>query len=505
MTVLPPVPAAGTPPQPAPSPAALPGVLIVVDAPAEVVALPLGARIDGAILSGGTGAIAIRTALGTVIVDSPVALPKGAPVALMVQAAAPGMVLRIIQMASLQREPPIVAATSGQGASAPPSLFERNAPGAPPASVRAAGMAAAARGHVEAIVLRPLPATTFGAMAGPADAAAAPGTHAPLPAGTRLSVRILPAAPAQASSGPSAGGSPPLTTQVGAGQTITASVVGIDGAGRPLLVSSAGSLVLTAPVNLPPQWSGALEVLDLLPPPSADLRAAREQPGGSPSLTDWRALEQVLGVLSEADPAAARHVRDTVLPQPTSSLAANILKVLGLLRHGDLRGWIGDDAYRTLAARQPDLLEQLGADLRKLAPPAAAGGGDWRIFTLPLVVDGALAPITMLIRDRPQSDQPNGGNDGDSTRFVFDLALSRLGRMQIDGLLQAHGKQLDLIVRTERPLGADVQGGIRAVVTEAAAVTGLRAAVGFRAAPAQFLDAAALAGTGAHVRRNLVI
>lgn len=499
MTSLPPLLPGGTPPQPA----IPPGALIVVEAPAEVVALPVGARIDGAVLSNGAGAITIRTGFGTLIVESPVPLQKGAPVSLMVQTAAPGMVLRIAQLAPPQREPASIKATRGQATAETPSLAERSA------AIRAAGTAAAPGVRVEAVVLRPFPGVTFGATAGPTEAAGAGAetdAQSPLPDGTRLSLRILSAAPAHPPTGAPAGGPSPLATRFSAGQTITASVVRIDSAGRPLLVSSAGSLVLTAPVNLPPQWTGALEILGLVPPPAADVLAAREQTGPFQPLTDWRTLEHVLGVLSESDPAAARHLREAVLPQPTSSLAANILKALGFLRHGDVRGWIGDDAYRILAGRQPDLLVRLGIDLRKLAPRAAGGGGgDWRIFTIPVVVDGALAPITMLIRNRPQPDKAGGANDSDSTRFVFDLALSRLGRMQIDGLLQAHGKQLDLIVRTERPLAANVQGGIRHVVAEAAAVTGLRAAVCFRAAPAHFLDVAALPDANTRLRGSLVI
>lgn len=502
MTSLPPLFPGGTPPQPA----IPPGVLVVVDAPAEVDALPLGARIAGVVMSGGSGAIAIRTGVGTLIVESPVPLQKGAAVSLMVQTVAPGMVLRITQIAPAQREATFIAATRGQNKAGMPSPADRNAPGMPAAAVQTAGTAAASGGRIEAIVLRPLSGGTFGGAAGPGDAGAESDGRSPLSEGTRLSLRIVPSAPTHSPTGAPAGAPSSSATQFGPGQTLTARFVRSDGAGRPLLVSSAGPLVLSSPVNLPPQWSGELEIVAVLPQAPADVLAAREQIGSIQLLTDWRTLEHVLGVLSETDPAAARHVREAVLPQPTSSLAANFLKFLGLLRQGDVRGWIGDDAYRALANSQPDLLERLGADLRKQTPHAGgAGSGDWRILTVPMVVDGALAPVTMLIRNRPQPDKAGGANDGDSTRFVLDLALSRLGRMQIDGLLQAHGKQLDLIVRTEHPLAVDVQSGIRHIAAEAAAVSALRATVCFRAAPAHFLDTVALSNANAHLRSSLVI
>jgi hypothetical protein len=430
-------------------------------------------------------------------------LQKGAALSLVVQTAAPGMVLRIAQIGPPRDERTSITVPRGQGTVAPPSSAERDAPSMPAAAARAAGTTGTTGIQVEAIVLRPAPGVTSSVMAGAgAEVDAAP----PIAAGTRLSVRILTLEPAHPAPGASGGGPPPVALRPGAGQTITATLVRSDGAGRPLLASSAGSLVLATPVYLPAQWSGEIEILGVLPPSSADVRAAREETGSFRPATNWQTLEQILGVLSQSDPAAARHLRDAVLPQPTSGLAASLLKVLGLLRDGDVRGWIGDDAYQALARGRPDLLERLGADLRKLAPrPEGGAGGDWRSFTIPVAVDSTLATITMLIRNHPHPEEAAGAVDGASTRFVLDLALSRLGRMQIDGLLQAHGKQLDLIVRTDRPLEAAVQGGIRHVLGQAGAETGLQAAVCFHAAPTHFQGAVAHPGLTKRIWSSLVV
>jgi hypothetical protein len=283
-----------------------------------------------------------------------------------------------------------------------------------------------------------------------------------------------------------------------------ASVVRTDGAGRPLLTSSAGLLVLATAMQLPQEWSGEFEILGAWPP-SADGLAAEDVLSGS-RIGGWQTLEHILGSLSQSDPEAARHMSQAVLPRPTSSLAADILKVLGLLRGGDVREWIGSEAYLGLARTRPDLLERLAADIRKLAPGADGNAdGDWRTFTIPVIADGALAAIRMRIRSSARQNEEGGASDSDSTRFVLDLALSRLGRMQIDGLVQAQGRQLDLIVRTERPLAADVQGGIRHILMEAGAVTGLRGAVAFRMASAQVLDADRLPPANRRLRGSLVI
>ena len=324
------------------------------------------------------------------------------------------------------------------------------------------------------------------------------------PADTRLGVRMLGSAPKHHSTG---GGSVSRVPHPRAGQIITASLVRTDGANRPLLTSSAGLLVLAAPMPLPHGWSGEFEILDVSPPLDAASNglAARGTTDGS-CTESWRTLGDILGCLSESDPAAARRISQAVLPQPTSSLAANLLKVLGLLRGGDIRKWIGKEAYLALARTRPDLLETLASDIQKLSPGTDGdAGNDWRTYIIPVIADGTLATIRMRVRSGARQNEKGAAVHSDSTRFVLDLALSRLGRMQIDGLVQARGKQLDLIVRTERPLAADVQGGIRHILLEAGAVTGLRGAAQFRTAPAPFLDAGTLPSANGRPRSSLVI
>ena len=500
MTALPPLASGALPPQSA-TPAA---TLAILEAPADLNALPVGARLAGAVVAAVDGTVTIKTKAGTIIALPAIPLQKDALVSMLVQTAAPDMVLRIIQVippAPMQAQPAAFRGglAGGQAAATP--------------AVAMAKPAGAAGIQVEAIVLRPLAGAAFIPAGGPASATdAGPAARPMFPADTRLALRMLDSGPGGGPAQPSTGfpgrrGS--SSSPFGAGLTITASVLRTDGANRPLLTSPAGLLMLTTPIRLPHEWSGAFEILGASPPPdpASDEFAPQDTTDGSRT-GHWRTLEDVLGSLSRSDPQAARHMSETVLPQPASSLAANLLKVFGLLRGGDVRKWIGNEAYHSLARTRPDLLERLAGDIQKLAPGAdGSAGGDWRTFTIPVLVDGALAAIRMRIRSGARQNEEDGASESesDSTRFVLDLTLSRLGRMQIDGLVQARGKQLDLIVRTERPLAADVQGGIRHILLEAGAVTGLRGAAQFRAAPAPFLDADTLPPANGRLRSSLLI
>ena len=59
-------------------------------------------------------------------------------------------------------------------------------------------------------------------------------------------------------------------------------------------------------------------------------------------------------------------------------------------------------------------------------------------------------------------------------------ALARRGRCQLDVLCRA--ARFDLVVRTEQPLGATLQGDIRVLVHAASEVGGVTGKVEFRAA-----------------------
>ena len=84
------------------------------------------------------------------------------------------------------------------------------------------------------------------------------------------------------------------------------------------------------------------------------------------------------------------------------------------------------------------------------------------------------------------SDEQDKARKG--TRFILDLDLSRLGRIQLDGLVYQKDKHMDLIVRTEIPLPPRMHEDIRNIFQEAAEVTGIKGGISFQAAPPNFVE-----------------
>ena len=85
------------------------------------------------------------------------------------------------------------------------------------------------------------------------------------------------------------------------------------------------------------------------------------------------------------------------------------------------------------------------------------------------------------------------------TRFIVDLDLSRLGRVQLDGLVYQKEKHMDLIVRTENRLPDRMHEDIRNIFQEAVDVTGIKGGVSFQAAPPNFVETASPAAPEEHL------
>ncbi len=392
---------------------------------------------------------------------------------------------------------PFAAARTGfPGPAGPPAA--RGAAHAPPAAARS--MPAAARSTAAAARSMATAARSTAARPGAHGArgtgqAAAEGA---LVAGTRMTVRVLAvqpatqAAPAAALRGPAAGLAP--------GQTLTGTVAGMTASNQPMVHTRAGVLALATRTPLPQGGTVTFQVTgDPVPPPApetAPLRGARE---GLVLSRNWPNLDEALVALNDANPVLAQHLVNAVIPRPDAHLGANILFFLAALRGGDIRGWLGDGPGRLLQRVRPDVMARLKDDFGRLARLAEdPGPGDWRIALIPVHNGAQIERIRLFLRGHGEDEEEGtGGRKG--TRFVIDVELDRFGRLQLDGLVRARNKRLDLIVRTAAPLPARMHDDIRRIFRDANQLTGITGGVGFQAAPPNFVEVSRHGAIADHV------
>lgn len=435
----------------------------VVNLP-NTIALTQGQSIAAQVVSSGSGQLLLSTSLGTLTVRSNVSLPAGASVLLQVQSLG---------------QTPQVTLQYHQGTGTHPGPLPN--PGTPATNAPAAAPQAGApvvtqltEGSVlQATVTRALPQTPAQAVAsqtspvtGPPPAAATPAAttatataaaaatpaaaQTALTAGSNLSVRILAVAPPGGQLPPL----PPTAAQPGA-LVFAASVTGQQSGNAPIVAGPNAELALQNAHPLPAGSRLLLEVTNLRPPAGAAARPALSFLGGR-----WDSLNEALGALQQIDPALLRAAIETAIPTPGPRMTGTMLFFLSALFSGDVRRFVGAEQMRQLNRSAGGIADRLAGEFGQLQRTATdATGQDWRLFLIPFLTEEGLEEMRFMLR-KGEEDGKGGHADG-GTRFMIEVNLSRLGPFQFDGLTRR--KHLDLVVRTQRELPAEMREDIRAI------------------------------------------
>lgn len=183
----------------------------------------------------------------------------------------------------------------------------------------------------------------------------------------------------------------------------------------------------------------------------------------------WPALEQIAQALAATGAPALAQVLSNLTPSPANpaQLTPAALFFIAAVRGGDLSGWLGDKTIEALRqAGRGGLVSRLAQEGGMLSRASAEPvSQDWRAIPLPLHWQGEFHRVALYYKRDGQDEQENDPQKSGQTRFVFDLNLSRMGKVQLDGL--ARGARLDLILRTENPFSQAVQMDMRGVYATA--------------------------------------
>ena len=470
-------------------------VAVVPDPPEALLKLAPGSRIEGLVLAqAARGSAQVRTDAGTLDLRTSIPLAKGAVLALVLKAVTPQVQVQIAAVGRASPDsvaPPPADAGPGFGRAtlSPQSVL-------PGTTIEPAGFAVGTR----LIATLSRPALSISGIVGQLTSPAGPSelaAEAPsiLPSGSRFVLRVVAVQPATtvthialaASIEPSA-----LT----AGQTLNATAIGTNSTGQTILRTAVGVLTLATAAALP---RGTVLTVEIAGAPRMPLATPAGAPPPKPSIplfgegglrwSRWPALAEMLEALHAADPAAARQLIEAVVPRPDSRLVTAVLFFLSALRGGDVRGWLGDAVARGLDRVRPDLSARLADDFRQLARAADEPvSRDWRVTHVPLFTGTEIEMIRLWTRHHGDSTDDGDTRQRLDQRFVVDVSLSRLGRLQLDGLVRDSGRGLDLIVRSEYSLPPTMRDHIRTLFADTNAVIGLTGGIGFQATPPDFVD-----------------
>ena len=261
-------------------------------------------------------------------------------------------------------------------------------------------------------------------------------------------------------------------------------VAGSGPAGETILSTPLGVLSLGGITRLP---VGTTMMLDIASRPSGPAASPAVGDGAAlPLARAWSPLAEALELVLRQEPIVAQQVLDTAVAQTGPRLASGLMFFLAALRQGDLAAWLGDVASRAIERHgRGDLLARMTDDFIQMArlatdPQTTTGPGqqDWRLMLLPLFDDGVLHQMRLWVRGEPNEGSA-ADREEDDTRFLLEVELSRLGPMQLDGLVRRG--RFDLILRTQHTLPNVMQDDIRTIFDDALAVGGYDGALTFQA------------------------
>jgi len=254
-------------------------------------------------------------------------------------------------------------------------------------------------------------------------------------------------------------------------------IIGRDPAGALMVRSDVGMVALKGAGEA---GLGTRVELELKPLP-APLAAAAAVGKGLPPATlsaGWPALRELSAFLQTHEPAAARDFVNKTVPRPNGGLLRSVMFLVSALRGGDVGTWLGDETLQLLQQHgRGQLVDRLRDDFTRFSGMMEeTESGDWRVLTFPILDAGRWNFLNLFARRR--SGEGEDG-DEDETRFVLDFELSRMGDMQLDGLVKPG--RFDLIVRSVDGLAAGMRKDITGIFNQALEIGGYRGGIQFQA------------------------
>lgn len=298
------------------------------------------------------------------------------------------------------------------------------------------------------------------------------------------------------------------------GRAIIPLTMNANGTSAPFIIQAQATLPQGAQVTLVPQLqpqaSGAASMMQAMPGMPSQAGVTPMQPAmiqtAAPLPAAWRPLlplmqpssvwpvmDDIFQSFYQATPQAAQ-ILGRIIPSPTSpqTFGAAVLLFAAAMKSGDMQSWLGDKKTGVIQKLGRDqLLSRLSGESATLPQNADSAPMDWKSYPIPLLWHNQISKVIFHVRKEPSEDERENSEGG--TRFVMDLSLTRMGNVQIDGMVR--GNRLDLILRTEMPISLSMQDAMRSAYAKALDGTDVYGDIGFQGDAASWVHVLAQGNT----------
>jgi hypothetical protein len=279
---------------------------------------------------------------------------------------------------------------------------------------------------------------------------------------------------------------PPLVNTNNNAVTMTAQVTGFTAQGLPLVTLPTAGRVM--PQSFVMQFNSSnLQLgsqLQITTQNPVLIQQAQTVQPTNPLLKgfQWPAIQQLHNILLQISPQAASSLL-RALPTPTNAtqIAPAAMMFIAAVKSGDIAQFLGQNKAEMIQrAGRETILRALSQDTTTSSTRTveAASSGEWRAVPLPMFWEGEIQQINLYTRREFQEDDKADSDNKGQTRFIFDLELSRMGAMQIDGYLK--DQRLDLIIRSQNTFSEPMQQTMRQAYSNALDQTLLNGELNFQ-------------------------
>ena len=228
------------------------------------------------------------------------------------------------------------------------------------------------------------------------------------------------------------------------------------GAEPPVIASDIGVIALNQKINLPHMSLLSLKVVSAQTPDLPETTVAPEQ--NSP----WAFLNDAFEGLQKTDPNAVESLK-AVLPQVGNRLPTLMLSFMHAAATGaDVRSWLGEanvQALQAMGKRGEAVLKNIEKEFSTAVKKGTDGKSLWKGYDIPLMTGTAVEPVSLYLQQSSEALEERSKNrppPATAVRFVLDLNLTKLGRMQLEGLSQRANRSFNLNIRYVYPLSETV-------------------------------------------------
>jgi hypothetical protein len=174
----------------------------------------------------------------------------------------------------------------------------------------------------------------------------------------------------------------------------------------------------------------------------------------------------------------------------SNTMGALSMFFLSVMRSGDTDSLMTNETINLLRqSGKSDLLRNLAADISLTSKIESLPlPQDWRMTLFPMLWETQIHKIPVYYKHLPNEDNKEGADAKKrrKLRFLFDLNLSRMGGVQVDGFMQS--ERLDIILRTKSPLSPPMQSQIKRIYAGAMDKSRLTGDLSFQFKPEHWVD-----------------